>query len=75
MRQNIRSRMAYHGVTSKELAAYLQMTPSSFSDKLNGKKSWWLEEAVNITNYFRIRGDDVDVMELFEAYLHQEAVV
>ena len=64
--RNIRARMAYHGLTSGEVADKIGMAASSFSERLNGKTGWWLEEAVALTNYFRSLGDDIGVQELFE---------
>jgi antitoxin component HigA of HigAB toxin-antitoxin module len=66
LQRQLRAKMAYHGLTVKDLAEIAGMSTTSLSEKINGKKKWWLDEVVTITNFFRSQGDDITPVELFE---------
>lgn len=50
------------GMLEKDIAEHIGITPRAFSDKMNGKKDWWLSEVLAIHACF----PDVKPLELFK---------
>jgi AcrR family transcriptional regulator len=67
--RNIRAKLAYHNLSVRDLARELNMSEGSLYSKLNSKVKISLNDAVNITNFFRDLGDEVSLEELFELNL------
>lgn len=66
MYRRIRALMAYYKVTNAKLAEAIGISSTSLSNKLNGKKKWWLDEAVALKEYFNSLGSNVEIDYLFE---------
>lgn len=66
MYRKIRSLLTYHGKTIKDAADAIGISVTSLSDKLNGKKRWWLDDAIELKLYFSELGTEITIEELYE---------
>jgi len=62
---NLKAEMARRGLTVREMARMLGITPNTFSTKINGKRPWLLEEAMCIVDILNKDNGNFTVEELF----------
>lgn len=53
------SELAKNGMTARDLSADIGMTKNSFSNKINGKTSFTIEEAKKICDRLNISDDNI----------------
>lgn len=56
----LRSKIAEHGETQKDLAKVIGITAANFSYKINGKVQFRQKEIEAIRNHYNLSADDVD---------------
>lgn len=57
----LESELAKRGITKKEIAKDIGISPRAFSIKLSGKNDFWYSEILTIRKYF----PDLSIEELF----------
>lgn len=57
--QNVRSYLVERGIPQQELAAALNIRPSSLSMKMRGKNAWSLADLVNTADFLGVRPEDL----------------
>jgi transcriptional regulator with XRE-family HTH domain len=62
---NVRAEMARYGLTGGDVAKALNLTPTTVSRKLQGKREWTVLEALSLVELFNSMGADVTLDDLF----------
>ena len=62
MYSNLKAEMARRNMTAKDLCARINMSPATFSYKINGVRDWKVSEVLKIAEVF----GTVDVIALFK---------
>lgn len=65
-KNNVRAEMARFGLTIRDMAEFMEMSPNTFSRKLHGKQDWLLNEALRIVNILNSYGANVTLGGLFD---------
>ena len=62
---NIKAEIARYGLTMDKVAAELEMSTVSFSNKVHGKTPWLLDEAKKLVRIFNSYGSCYTIESLF----------